>query len=246
MKIKLHQILLFIVLYFFYSCSGEFIPSKENYILLTGPIDRCEDGRVDDLNTGNIIVNFSWEANGSFERGNLIITEKLSGVQVIDKEIETATTTTEISLKRGLEYQWYIESISAENSAIIKSKSKEFFSEFVDDEETPYPVVITNKIETADSFVLEWENHPDESKNDLSYIVYFSSRIAIDEIIAYKDLDFSQAGNSYKSGEQLQREQLKNGLKAGDYFFKIDAIAQSGANQLISSTYARVQLLSDY
>lgn len=246
MKTRILQNIALITFCLFLSCEGKFDESADNYILLTAPIGTCE-GRDDDSNSDNIIANFSWENNGSFDNGFLIITETSSGEEIIKKEIETSMQNSEIILERGLEFQWYIKSKLMGNNDSIISKTKEnFVSEFITNERTPFPVIIEIQTQLPDSFVVEWANHPDETNNDLTYVVYFSTRIEKEEAIAYPDIQFTQPGTTYASGDNLRRVQDKTGLKAGDYFFKIDVIAQSGNDQLISSTYVRFNLLTDY
>ncbi|MFS4446317.1 hypothetical protein [Maribacter sp. 2307UL18-2] len=246
MKQSLYLIRILVFIAFLISCEGNFDPSPENYILLKAPIGNCENGSDDLRNSDNIIVEFTWENSGTFDDGELFVFEKNMDELVVQKPIETATKKAEASLPRGIEYYWYVKSNSVETGKAVQSDSKEFVSEFVLSESTPFPVAITNSVATPDTFIVEWENHPEETNRDLSYRVYFSTRVEKDAEINYPDIVFDQPGTSYDSDDRLIREQPKTGLKAGDYFFKIDAIAKSGVQDLISSFYVRVNLLTDY
>lgn len=229
----------------FFSCSGSFTESADDYILLKSPIGTCE-GKNDPSDSERIIADFTWENSGSFENGILYVFNASSNDPIVKQEIEAGSEMVEISLERGIEFEWYIKSKRVESNDSIPSDKKQFISEFITQDLTPFPVVIEDLRELADSFIVEWANHPDETNTDLSYMVYFSSRIEKDEQIAYQKLEFLEQGIPYSSGDVLSREQQKTGLKAGDYFFKIDAIALSGNNELISSSYKRVPLANDY
>lgn len=245
MKINISLGLVLTFFCLFISCSGEFEPRTDSYITLSAPIDKCE-GRNDELNINNIIADFSWSNNnGEFEKGYLIVEETATNTEVVKKEIETSLEKTEVSLPRGIAFRWYIKSKLVASNDSIPSDVQEFVSEFVTNEETPFPVEIYNSKQTLESFIIQWRNHPDEKNNDLTYKVYFSQRVDNDVYIPYSELKFTEPSINYNSGDILERVQPKNGLMAGYYFFRIDAITQSGGDLLISSSYDRVPLASD-
>lgn len=138
----------------------------------------CEDGTNVTATTSDVV--FTWGASNNTESYELAITNLISNA-VITKTIAHPTTTTTVSLTRGMPYKWQITSKSTKTTKTgISSSNKFYLSGAGITSYAPFPATITaptfgaSVTPVSNKVTLSW-NGSDPDSSILTYEVFIDT-----------------------------------------------------------------------
>ncbi|PIB28826.1 hypothetical protein BFP77_09360 [Maribacter sp. 4U21] len=223
------------------SCTGGFDPTENAFITLKAPINKCEEGSLNsDSNLLN--VDFKWQiANGTFTEGEIVLLERLTEEEIrrIPVQDINSLIQQQVSLEPGKWFKWQIEAIPEGYSEPIKSDLKEFYSELIFEDAAPYPVIITELLNTSNNLEFEWE-HPQEDPNgnNLKYVVFYTYGES-KEGVAIPNLQFRKFEDEFSSSSPQKRINISaDEFEPGStQYLKVQSIVTLSNVEFSSNTY---------
>lgn len=222
------------------SCTGEFSPTENAFIELKAPINKCKEGIIDPSNPNILNVDFTWQIeNGPLLEGEIVLLNRESEEEIRRVPIADINSITgqQATVERGNWYRWQVEAKVEGNTLPLKSNIAEFYAELIYEEEAPYPVVITEELNTKEIIIFSWE-HPleDPQRNSLRYELYHT--IGGDKAsISIPELDFKKMEDEFISSDFIKRVQIAGTeFETGStHYFKVKSIVSLEDNNTLSS-----------